>query len=254
MGLMRVGGLVALAAGVTTLIALLQASTAVAYERYSSCRGCHGSFFGPTSPKHTVFPSNSKHTMHAGSAYMAANCNLCHRSGDNYNPYLGWSNGTDSNPPIGCIGCHGREYGSDVGYSGVGLRAHHEANGLSCSHCHPQDPTPLPESVKPTYYGTIDTRVDDPCNTAPDHLENWSVGDTEGLNNDGDDGYDDADADCAGCVGDLDGDGTTGQADLGILLGDWGCTGGHCVGDLDGDGSTGQADLGILLGDWGCGT
>ena len=56
------------------------------------------------------------------------------------------------------------------------------------------------------------------------------------------------------CVGDLDGDGTTGQADLGILLADWGCTGGDCVGDLDGDGSTGQPDLGILLADWGCGS
>jgi len=54
------------------------------------------------------------------------------------------------------------------------------------------------------------------------------------------------------CAGDLDGDGTTGQADLGILLSDWGCSGGDCPGDLDGDGETGQSDLGILLGDWGC--
>ena len=36
------------------------------------------------------------------------------------------------------------------------------------------------------------------------------------------------------CVGDLDGDGETGQPDLGILLGDWGCDTGDCVGDLDG--------------------
>jgi len=56
------------------------------------------------------------------------------------------------------------------------------------------------------------------------------------------------------CVGDLDGDGRTDQADLGILLADWGCTGGDCPGDLDGDGATDQADLGILLADWGCGT
>jgi len=54
------------------------------------------------------------------------------------------------------------------------------------------------------------------------------------------------------CIGDLDGDGSTGQSDLGILLGDWGCEGSDCVGDLDGDGTTGQADLGILLSDWGC--
>ena len=53
------------------------------------------------------------------------------------------------------------------------------------------------------------------------------------------------------CIGDLDGDGDTDQSDLGILLGDWGCTS-NCVGDLDGDDDTDQSDLGILLGDWGC--
>jgi len=54
------------------------------------------------------------------------------------------------------------------------------------------------------------------------------------------------------CTGDLDGDGDTDQADLGILLADWGCTGGDCPGDLNADGNTDQADLGILLADWGC--
>jgi len=53
------------------------------------------------------------------------------------------------------------------------------------------------------------------------------------------------------CVGDLDGDGDTDQADLGILLASYGNDAG---GDLDGDGDTDQADLGILLADWGCGT
>jgi len=52
------------------------------------------------------------------------------------------------------------------------------------------------------------------------------------------------------CVGDLDGDGVTGQSDLGILLSAWGI---NDNGDLDGDGATGQTDLGILLADWGCG-
>jgi hypothetical protein len=54
------------------------------------------------------------------------------------------------------------------------------------------------------------------------------------------------------CPGDLDGDGGADQADLGVLLGDWGCTF-DCVGDLDGDDDTDQADLGVLLSDWGCG-
>jgi hypothetical protein len=60
---------------------------------------------------------------------------------------------------------------------------------------------------------------------------------------------------CEGaCVGDLDGDGDTDHSDLGILLADWGCTGGDCPGDVNGDGNTDQADLGVLLADWGCGT
>ncbi|HUU94136.1 MAG TPA: right-handed parallel beta-helix repeat-containing protein, partial [Phycisphaerae bacterium] len=54
------------------------------------------------------------------------------------------------------------------------------------------------------------------------------------------------------CTGDLDCDGDTDQSDLGILLADWGCTGGDCEGDLDGDGDTDHSDLGILLADWGC--
>ena len=56
-----------------------------------------------------------------------------------------------------------------------------------------------------------------------------------------------------GCVGDLDGDGDTDLADLGILLADFGCVApGPCPGDLDGDGDTDLADLGILLADFGC--
>jgi photosystem II stability/assembly factor-like uncharacterized protein len=51
--------------------------------------------------------------------------------------------------------------------------------------------------------------------------------------------------------GDLNGDGCVDQADLGILLADWGCTGGNCPGDCDADGDTDQADLGILLAHWG---
>ena len=54
------------------------------------------------------------------------------------------------------------------------------------------------------------------------------------------------------CVGDVNGDGRTDLADLGILLADFGCTGGSCAGDLDGDGDTDLADLGILLADFGC--
>ena len=53
--------------------------------------------------------------------------------------------------------------------------------------------------------------------------------------------------------GDLNGDGCVDQADLGILLADWGCTGGNCPGDCDGDGDTDHSDLGVLLAHWGAG-
>ena len=54
-----------------------------------------------------------------------------------------------------------------------------------------------------------------------------------------------------GQEGDLNGDGCVDQVDLGILLADWGCTGGDCPGDCDGDGDTDHSDLGVLLAHWG---
>jgi len=53
----------------------------------------------------------------------------------------------------------------------------------------------------------------------------------------------------AGCPGDLDANGTTDGADLGILLSFWGASGG--IADLNQDGEVGGADLGILLSAWG---
>ena len=54
-------------------------------------------------------------------------------------------------------------------------------------------------------------------------------------------------------VGDLDGDGRVGMADLLILLVAWGpcedC--GDCPGDLDGDCTVGTGDLIVMLGNWG---
>jgi len=52
-------------------------------------------------------------------------------------------------------------------------------------------------------------------------------------------------------AGDLNLDGCVDHTDLGILLGDWGCSGGDCVGDCDGDGDTDHEDLAILLAHWG---
>lgn len=51
-------------------------------------------------------------------------------------------------------------------------------------------------------------------------------------------------------VVDLNGDGSVNGADLGLLLGNWGCTGLDCPGDLNGDNQVDGADLGLMLGDW----
>ncbi|HMN95896.1 MAG TPA: lectin-like protein [Phycisphaerales bacterium] len=50
------------------------------------------------------------------------------------------------------------------------------------------------------------------------------------------------------CLGDLDGDGLVGGADLGLLLNDWGLPG---AADLNVDGIVDGADLGLLLNAWG---
>lgn len=56
------------------------------------------------------------------------------------------------------------------------------------------------------------------------------------------------------CPGDIDGDGTVGQPDLGILLAAYGTSSGQAgytlCADLDGDGAIGQPDLGLLLGNY----
>ncbi len=154
----------------------------------SNCSECHGAFTDATSPKGTVFPSNSKHEMHRASTSMNTACNLCHTSGDNRNPYISSSDGTANNPGLGCAGCH----------EGAGLRAHHAANGVAlCSDCHAPE-QPAPENVKPPYYGTADTKANHPENLVPvaNTNENWSVGDFIGLDNDGNNLYDAADFAC----------------------------------------------------------
>ncbi len=244
--------LVGIAAGIV-VFAALPTGIAVAYERYNSgCQACHGSFTGGTSPQGTVFPGDDKHRMHKDANAMATDCNLCHTDGDDNNPFIGSSNGTDAIPGIGCNGCHGRDYGGAVGNSGVGLRAHHAINGVNtCAICHPNDPAPLPETVQPTYYGTVDTRVEDSCNSGPDHLENWSIGDTQGQDNDGDNRYDVGDGDC--CPGDLNHDAGVDLSDLAQLLGNYGTTSGAMYedGDLDQDGDVDLSDLAALLGVYG---
>ncbi len=157
-----------------------------AFENYSGCKACHGDFRGPTSTKGTVFPNSNNHDMHRNSAYMATDCNLCHSGSSRLPVLIGFSTGTANNPGLGCAGCHVAE----------GLRAHHAANGVTeCSECHDTDGPPPPENVKPPYYGTPDTKVNNPGNTvlAANTNENWSIGDFLGVDNDGNNLYDLAD-------------------------------------------------------------
>lgn len=177
----------------TSLLALAAACyTGQAYERYNDgCQNCHGSFLDSTSPQGTQFPSGDKHRMHRNSANMDTDCALCHRSDDNDNPFLGSSDGIDTVPGLGCVGCH----------VGSGLRRHHATTGTpgcySSTGCHGTVPETAPaENVIPPYYGkTPYTKANNPGNTvlAANTNENWSVGDFLGLDNDGNNLYDAAD-------------------------------------------------------------
>jgi cysteine-rich repeat protein len=165
-----------------------------AFERYNDgCQDCHGAFTGGTSPKGSVFPNNDKHRMHRSSQSMNTDCDLCHSTGDGDDPFIAFSDGTASNPGLGCVGCH----------ETTGLRLHHTTAGVTdCEDCHSGDPTPPPENTVPPYYGTVDTNADVPCNDVQQANlnENWTVGDFLGLDNDGDGLYDAVDPDCATSV------------------------------------------------------
>ena len=235
-------------------------TTTSGYPRYNSdppggnCVTCHGDFDDNTSPQGTVFPNGGKHNMHRSSGDMNTNCSLCHVNiGDN--PLTFASAGTNDTPGLGCLGCHGRDYGGAIGLTGAGLRKHHFMNNVSvCLQCHPADPFPLPESVDPPYYGSPDTNAFDSCNASPAFGENWSLDadNMRGLDNDGDQLYDGIDDDCGGCPWDCEAtpDGGVGINDFLQLLAQWGSKSGSC------DFGEGEPGVGInefltLLSRWG---
>jgi hypothetical protein len=57
-----------------------------------------------------------------------------------------------------------------------------------------------------------------------------------------------SDGSACGLLGDIDGDGSVGAADLSLLLAAWGTSG---AADLDEDGDVGASDLSLLLANWG---
>jgi len=177
---------------VAALAVMFGGGQVLAYTQYNDgCNSCHGAFTDATSTKGSIFPGDDKHTMHRGSQYMNTECALCHRSDDNNNPFMSSSDGTAANAGLGCNGCH----------EPFGLRRHHVNSGTGiCTDCHSSDPTPPGESVRPAYYGTVDTQAANSCNpTAQTNVnENWTINCCLGLDNDGDGLYDLADPDCAG--------------------------------------------------------
>ncbi len=183
------------------LLVLVVTTPSDGYERYEAqggmrgCADCHPGFIsrGPL------------HDLHVGPDQMTSECLLCHVSvGDNPRTSEGGAAGAQS-----CRGCHGRDNGTDLGW-GAGLRLHHTAsgvppdmNGLRCANCHPGDPVPLPEDVRPVHYLRDDVNVKEPCSPMPPDGEDWD-GDGLGLDNDGDLAYDEGDSDCISVgVGDV---------------------------------------------------
>jgi hypothetical protein len=83
--------------------------------------------------------------------------------------------------------------------------------------------------------------VNDPCNAAPGFGENWSIGDSLGTDNDGDNQYDENDADCGGCPWDCQGvpNGNVDIPDFLAILAQWGEKGTSC------DFGSGDAGVGI---------
>ena len=69
-----------------------------------------------------------------------------------------------------------------------------------------------------------ETRAWDVCNAAPFYGESFTLDNDLGLDNDGDNVYDENDTDCGAspCPEDLDGDGVIGFQDLLIILSGWG--------------------------------
>src|SRR5512143_2697561 len=159
------------------------------YAGGCSTANCHGAFKDSTSPKGTNFgAAGSKHTMHNGASFMATACGLCHTvNGDSGS--MTTSRGETGVVGHGCTGCH----------NAAGLRNHHRATGASSCSCHGSSAEAAPaESTNPPYYGTSATKANNACNpVATANLnENWSVGDFEGLDNDGDNLYDSSDPNC----------------------------------------------------------
>lgn len=193
------------------LLSLGIAGAAGAYTQYSvnkdatNCRFCHGDFRAPTytSMSDGGTWTNGLHDTHKD-VMLDGDCDTCHSTG-RFPVILGSSKGGDGLDPIACSGCHGRaEDGTGTGSEGygAGLRQHHWLDGVTtCGTCHADaDPSafePADEDVLPPYYAAVDPAhpliPEDPCNVAADGYTEDYAATTQGLDNDGDGLYDEAD-------------------------------------------------------------
>ena len=182
-------------------------SEARAYEKYSGCKDCHGSFRGGqyTSLSDGSRWSDNLHDVHRNDM-LGGDCDACHVSGDKGTVFMDRSKGGEGLTAISCVGCHGRE--EDIGHDsvsvgrGAGLRQQHtNAGQMDCQDCHsdavPANYTPAGEDVLPNYFANPGTNHPSmPTNSCnPIGNENFE-GTTLGLNNDGDGSYATADSDC----------------------------------------------------------
>jgi len=192
---------------------LVLAGSAAAYTQYSvnkdatNCRLCHGDF--RVSPYTSLADEQSwgddLHDVHRN-VMLDGDCDTCHSQGSRFPVLLDSSKGGAGLEPISCAGCHGRTddgTGNGTEGYGAGLRQHHWVSGIqSCGNvgCHvdanPASFTPVNEDVLPPYYALSDPDhpliPGDPCNKSADGFPEDYAATTLGLDNDGDNIYDEA--------------------------------------------------------------
>jgi hypothetical protein len=198
-----------------TLVLLGLGGVAGAYSQYSvnkdltNCRLCHGDFDASTytSLSDGGLWADGLHVTHRNTM-LNGDCDTCHSAGPPFPVLIGSSDGGNGLDPISCSGCHGRaEDGTGSGSEGfgAGLRQHHWRVGIqSCGStgCHVDDSdpslyTPVEEDFLPPYYSDSDPNHPlipaDPCNLEADGYTEDYASTTLGLDNDGNDLYDEMD-------------------------------------------------------------
>ncbi|MHC4065896.1 MAG: hypothetical protein ACYSUI_15555, partial [Planctomycetota bacterium] len=232
-----------LACSSTVLVTLtISAPKSGAYPTYSqdrdatNCRACHGDFRAGSYISLSDGQNwGNLHDLHRFDM-LDNDCITCHVSPGSFPVETDSSGGGAGFDPIGCMGCHGRD--EDMGNDsismgrGAGLRQHHFNTGVTlCTGCHtdadPLNYTPVGEDVPPPYYFTPDpnhpNKPTDSCN--PNGEEDYA-GNAEGLDNDGDNAYDEAaDGDCSPAQECAD----AADCDDGVSCTNDDCVGGECV-------------------------